>query len=133
MNKTQTASPIPLVQLKPSPQPAKPNPFIRQMNELAMNVSMIQSFMVLADRDPRGATAPEIEEVKRTVHEVLRNPNYEHKEKEKLRYDSFCAFSEICMFTDDESARRAAQEARESVPFPFSKRYGRVRQRPNVI
>lgn len=89
--------------------------------------ALLSDFGVLANTDPRIFTAKGIEDMAEIAKGVLSHPNRTQEKNRLLRDHLFTAFSYVCMFTHDEGARRAAQKAREAIPYPFGPKYGQVK------
>jgi hypothetical protein len=120
---------------KPSPVRETPQPpankkeLEKQAWDLNFNLAAISYFVKTVVHDASSCSAAEIREAKETAREALRSPALNMAKHQEVRELLFRAFSMVVISTNDEGARRAAEEARNSIPFPFSPKYGQIYQR----
>ncbi len=132
MNKTATNAKTPPLQASLQLQPAQkpPKGFDKAAWDRKLNFEIIKSFTIFSAEQPHLATKAEIAEALQAAREILPDPYCDHEQKREIRYLLFHTFAKISISTKDEEARRAAEAARDSIPYPFSPRYGRVLGQP---
>lgn len=131
MNKTATTAQNASTQALFQPKLAFSSP--RSSNkgkyDAIFNLSMVYSFVKFSTPNPHLVTTNDIAETLQAAKELLRDPHCDHKKKLAVRALLFETFACICIATKDEEVRRKAEEARDSIPYPFELKYKQV-QRP---
>ena len=132
MNKTATTAQNAPMQAPAQPKPAhKPQRgFSKSAWDLAFNFETVKTFIKFSAAEAHMVAKEEIAEALQAAKEILKDPQCAEKQKLEIRYLLFHEFAKISISTNDEEVRRAAEEARDSVPYPFSPKYGRVHYKP---
>ncbi len=135
MNKTAFSTKNMPMQAIPQPKPAQKRPkgFDKADWDLAINLETIKSFIKFSVAQPHLVSRMDIAEVLEAARGALTDPNFDHTQKREIRYLLFTTFAEVSMATHDEEVRREAEKARDSIPYPFGEKYGRVFGKPQYL
>ena len=120
------------VQAPSQPQPVQKHSraFNKGAWDRALNFEVVKSFLMFSSAQPHLVSKEEIIEALQAAREILPDPGCNHEEKREMRCLLFSSFAKISIATHDEEVRREAEKARDSIPYPFGPKYGRVLHKP---